>query len=110
MMRRHTEAAESAARDSHATGTFVGRRYGAAFLGYAAMLWLSRASGPSSARTAILGGGALVAAMVTVLSLAGVITSTIGPGGWITVVIEALLTAGFLYCLRLDLTHAKARS
>lgn len=96
--------------DTDTVGVFVGRRYAATLLGYAVMLWLGRTSGPSPARTAILGGGLVVAAVMTVLSVAGTITGTIGPGGWITVVIEALLAAGFLYYLRADLTHARAGS
>jgi len=43
-------------------------------------------------------------------SVAVVFTGTIGPGLWITVVIEALLTAGFGYYFRVDLTQAKAGS
>ena len=44
------------------------------------------------------------------LSIAGVMTGTIGPGGWITVGIEALLAVGFLYYRGADLTHANAGS
>jgi hypothetical protein len=75
----------------------VGRRYGGLLFGYAAILWLARAAGASSARAAILGGGALVTALVTFLSLVGVLTGTIGAGAWGAVVIEAILTGGFLY-------------
>jgi hypothetical protein len=32
------------------TGVYVSRRYGGLLFGYAAILWLGRASGPSSAR------------------------------------------------------------
>jgi len=80
-------------------GLFMGRRYGTVLLGYAVMLALGRASGPSIARTAILGGGAFVTGLVTLVSLWGVVTSTVGPGAWITVVVEALLAGGFLYFL-----------
>lgn len=80
-----------------ATGEYVGRRYGGVVLGYAAILWLARAAGPSPARTAILGGGALVTGLVTALSAGGVLSGTVGPGAWGAVAIEALLTAGFVY-------------
>ena len=80
-------------------GVFMGRRYGTVLLGYAVILGLGRASGPSIARTAILAGGAFVAGLVTLVSLWGVLTSTVGPGAWVTVVIEALLAGGFLYFL-----------
>jgi hypothetical protein len=93
-----------------ATGVYVARRYGALLFGYAAILWLGRASGPSSARAAILGGGALVTALVTLLSFAGVVTGTIGPGAWGAVVIEAVLTAGFVYYFVTGRTQTQAKA
>jgi hypothetical protein len=82
---------------SDATGLYVGRRYGAILFGYAAILWLGRGAGPSPARAAILGGGALVSALIALVSLAGVVTATIGPGAWGAVVVEGLLAGGFTY-------------
>ena len=82
---------------SDPTGVYMGRRYGGLLFGYAAILWLARAAGASAARAAILGGGTVVTALVTLLSLLGVLTGTIGPGAWGAVVIEAVLTGGFLY-------------
>jgi hypothetical protein len=82
---------------SDATGIYVGRRYGGLLFGYAAILWLSRSAAPSAARRAILGGGAFVAGLLTLLSLMGVVGGGIGPGAWAAVVIEALITAGFVY-------------
>jgi hypothetical protein len=58
---------------------------------------LGRSSGPSVARTAILVGGAFVTGLVTLMSIGGIITDTVGPGAWVTVAIEALLTGGFFY-------------
>jgi uncharacterized membrane protein len=60
-------------------------------------------------RAAILGGGAFVTALVALVSLAGVLAGTIGPGAWAAVVIEALLAGGFLYYFRAERTQAKAR-
>jgi hypothetical protein len=80
-------------------GLFMGRRYGTMLLGYAVILGLSRAAGPSAARTAILVGGAIVTGSITLVSLGGILSETIGPGAWITVVVEALLAGGFLYFL-----------
>jgi hypothetical protein len=80
-------------------GLFMGRRYGTMLLGYAVILALGRASGPSAARTAILAGGAFVAGLITLVSLAGILGGTVGSGAWITVALEALLTGGFLYFL-----------
>jgi hypothetical protein len=82
---------------SDATGIYVGRRYGSLLFGYAAILWLSRSAGSSAGRTAILGGGAFVTTLVTLLSLWGVVTGTIGPGAWGAVIIAAALAWGFLY-------------
>jgi len=80
-----------------AVAVYLGRRYGGLLFGYAAILWLSRASEPSSARSAILAGGAFVTALMTGLSFLGVLTGVIGPAAWSAVVIEALLTVGFAY-------------
>jgi len=80
-------------------GLFVGRRYGTMLLGYAVILGLSRAAGPSVARTAILVGGAFVTGFITLVSVGGIFSGTIGSGAWITVVVEALLAGGFLYFL-----------
>lgn len=94
---------------SDAAGVYIGRRYGSLLFGYAAILWLGRAAGPSAARMAILGGGALVTALVAVVSLAGVLTGTIGPGAWAAVVIEALLAGGFLYYFLAERGQAQAK-
>jgi hypothetical protein len=92
------------------TGAYVGRRYGGVLFGYAAILWLGRAAGPSAARAAILGGGAFVTALVALLSLAGVVTGTIGPGAWGAVVIEALLAGGFLYYFVAERRQAQGKA
>jgi len=78
-----------------AVGVFVGRRYGTMLLGYAMILGLARSSGPSPARTAILAGGAFVTGLVTLVSVGGILTSTVGSGAWISVAVEGLLAAGF---------------
>ena len=80
-------------------GLFMGRRYGTMLLGYAVILGLSRAAGPSAARTAILVGGAIVTGSITLVSVGGILNGTIGPGAWITAGVEALLAGGFLYFL-----------
>jgi hypothetical protein len=76
---------------------YMSRRYGGLFFGYAATLWLARASEPSRARTAILTGGAVVTTVMAVVSLVGVMTGVVGPVVWSAVVIEALLAGGFVY-------------
>jgi hypothetical protein len=91
---------------SDATGVYMGRRYGGLLFGYAAILWLCRSAGPSAGRTAVLGGGAFVTALVALLSLWGVVSGTIGPGAWGAVVIEAALAGGFLHYLQAERTQA----
>ena len=76
---------------------YMGRRYGGLFFGYAAILWLARATGPSPARAAILAGGAIVTGVMAIVSLVGVLTGVVGPAVWSAVGIEALLAAAFAY-------------
>lgn len=76
---------------------YMARRYGALFVGYAAILWLSRSSPPSPARRAILVGGVGVTVVIGVVSLLGAVTGVVGPAVWVAVLIEALLACGFVY-------------
>ena len=76
---------------------YMARRYGGLFFGYSVILWLGRASGPSTARTAILAGGGIVTTVMAVVSLVGVLTGVVGPAVWGVVAIEVLLAAGFVY-------------
>lgn len=76
---------------------YLARRYGGLLFGYAAILWLSRASASSPARTAILAGGVVVTVIMTVVSLLGALTGVVGSMIWSAVAIEALLAASFVY-------------
>ncbi len=78
-------------------GLYMGRRYGSMLLGYAVVLALSRAAGPSVARTAVLVGGAFVTGLITLVSVWGILGGTVGAGAWLTVAVEALLACGFGY-------------
>ncbi len=49
-------------------------------------------------------------ALVTLLSLGGVLTGTIGPGAWGAVVIEAVLAGGFLYYFLAERRQAQAQA
>jgi hypothetical protein len=86
-----------------AIAVYMARRYGALFFGYAATLWLGRASALSPALKAILGGGVVVSVLICIVSLVGVFTGVVGPAVWGAGVVEALLAAGFIYC------YARAR-
>jgi hypothetical protein len=77
---------------------YMARRYGALFVGYAAILWLGRTSPPSPARTAILVGGIAVAAVIGVVSVLGAVTGVVGPAIWGALLIEAVLACGFVSC------------
>jgi len=89
-------------------GIFLARRYGAVLLGLGAILWYGRASGPSPARSAILGGAAFGAAAIAAVSLAGAVTVTVGKGVWLSFVIEAVLAPAFLYFLLTSPSEASA--
>ena len=95
-----------------AVGLFMGRRYGTMVLGYAVILGLSRAAGPSVARTAILVGGAFVTGLISLVSVGGILSGIVGSGAWIIAVVEALLAGGFLYFLVVGRTapQSEARS
>jgi hypothetical protein len=77
---------------------YMGRRYGGLFFGYALILWLARGAESSTARRAVIAGGALVTLVMAALSLFGILTSVAGPGAWAAALIEVLLAAGFLWC------------
>lgn len=76
---------------------YMTRRHGGLLFGYTVILWLSRASAPSPARTAILAGGVVVTVIMTVVSLAGALSGIVGSMIWSAVAIETLLAAGFVY-------------
>ncbi|MEJ2083645.1 MAG: hypothetical protein P8Y94_16125 [Acidobacteriota bacterium] len=67
----------------------------------------SRNAATSTARTAILSGGAVVTTVLTVVSLLGAISGVVSPAIWSTVVVEAVLATAFGYFL---LTSRKPRS
>lgn len=76
---------------------YMSRRYAGMFLGYSAILWLSRSAPSSPTVTAITIGGFVASGVMAVLSFIGVVTGTIGPAAWGAVVIEGLLACGFGY-------------
>jgi hypothetical protein len=74
---------------------YVARRYGALFIGYAVLLWLARSAEPGRSTTAILAGGAVVTAVIGIISLLGALTGIVGPLIWSAVVIEITLAVAF---------------
>jgi hypothetical protein len=78
---------------------YMARRYGGLFFGYATILWRSRNAATSTARTAILSGGAVVTTVLTVVSLLGAISGVVNPAIWSAVVVEAVLATAFGYFL-----------
>jgi hypothetical protein len=77
-------------------GLFMGRCYGVMLPGYGVILGLGRGAAPSTARTAILAGGAFATGLITLISLGSMLARTVSAGEWITVAVEALLAVGFL--------------
>jgi hypothetical protein len=78
---------------------YMSRRYATLFFGYALILWLARESPPSHTRRAVVAGEFVVTGLMAVLSLSGVLTSTINATGLFACGIEALLATGFGYFL-----------
>ncbi len=83
--------------EANGLAVYMGRRYGGLFFGYAVILWLSRTSEFSVARTAILAGSAIVTVVMALVILVGVATGVVGPAVWGVVGIEVLLAGGFVY-------------
>jgi hypothetical protein len=73
----------------------VGRRLGAAYVGIALMLALGRDAGPTELRQAACIGLLVVLAALAVLGLRELKAGRAGRGILVSVVIEALLAAGF---------------
>ena len=83
---------------SDPVGLYMSRRYGAMFIGYAVTFWLARDANKNSVMSAILCGGAVVASLMTAITLFGVVGGTIlGPAAWAVVAVEGGLAVGFLY-------------
>lgn len=80
-------------------GVYTTRFVEAAYLGFAAVVWLAKDVGPSQARRAIMVGFLIMNAVTFVVSLSGVL---FGPANWpsiTTVLLTLLLAAGFTYFL-----------
>ena len=88
-------------------GVYVARRYGGLVYGYAVILWLCRSGEPSIGRAAILGGSAFVTGLMAMISLWGVVSDTIGSKGWVAVVLEAGLAAGFIHYFNSERSQIK---
>ncbi len=76
---------------------YIARRYGSQFFGYAVILWMSRATESSAARSAILAGGAVVTSVIAIVSVVGIMIGVVGFSIWSAALIEVLLAVGFLY-------------
>ncbi|HEY0592853.1 MAG TPA: hypothetical protein VGF40_13865 [Thermoanaerobaculia bacterium] len=83
--------------EENAAAVYMGRRYAGLLLGYAVLLWVARATPPSEARDAILVGGIAVTLIIGALSAYGALTGIAGPMMWLSVAIEVLLAAGFIW-------------
>lgn len=78
-----------------AMAVYMGRRYGAMFVGYTVLLWLARETAMSPAGRTIAVAGTAVATAMTALSVWGALSGVAGPTIWGAVAIEAVLAACF---------------
>ncbi len=93
-----------------AAGIMMGRRYGIVFIGLGVLLWLSRNAPRSAALTAVLGGASTAVAGLAVITLLGLLNGTLGPTAWASFAVEAILSVGFLYFLRMSLADSGGSS
>ena len=83
-------------------GALQTRLLGAAYLGYAAIVWFGKDVRDSSAQRAIALGSVVSYALSLVLTIAGVV---VGPGGtqaWLLVVLQAIFTTAWGYFAFID--------
>ena len=82
--------------DATPEAAFMGRRLGAAFLGFAVIFWLSRNLPASEARRAIALGISTALCVVACFGLYEFLRGFAGPGIFLAIAVEVLLAAGLL--------------
>ncbi|MDP1647466.1 MAG: hypothetical protein Q8M01_04600 [Rubrivivax sp.] len=75
------------------------RYFGATLASFGVFAWLLRNTNDVSAQRGALLAGAVVNALGVAVSLWGLFDKVLGPLGWSSVVIYAVLLLGSLYCL-----------
>jgi hypothetical protein len=80
-----------------ANAVIMSRIAGAAFIGLAIVFWFAREGGPSPAQKGVLYGGCAANLLALLGALWVVIGGQVSAGGWLIVVVHAVLAAGFAY-------------
>jgi hypothetical protein len=78
------------------------RLLGAAYLGYAAIVWFARDVRDAAAQRAIALGNVLSWALSLVVTMAGIATGLAGPQTWLLVVVAVVFTAAWGYFAIID--------
>jgi len=81
---------------SSAPAELIARTYGGALLGVAVMLWMMRKTELSVARTAVVWGLIVQHAISAIVLALGITGGVLNGMGWIAVVLDVLLTVGFV--------------
>jgi hypothetical protein len=75
--------------------SLLSRYFGAALLGVGAMAWLARNAANSDALLAFMRGGLVIAVVGLIVSLHAMTVGLMNTLGWVSVIIQALLSLGF---------------
>ncbi len=83
-------------------GIWQTRLLGAAYLGYAAIVWFGKDVRDNAAQRAIALGNVLSYALSLVLTMAGVVVGAAGTQAWLLVVLQAIFTTAWGYFAFID--------
>jgi hypothetical protein len=79
--------------------SMMGRFFGSALIAVAIIVFMARDLGASPALTGVLWGGLVLSVIDALLTLWGTAAGVFDALGWVTVIIDVLLAAGFAYLL-----------
>ena len=85
------------------------RLLGAAYIGYAVIVWLCRDIRDVAAQRAIAVGNVVSWALSLIVGVAGVVAGLAGTQAWALLVLELAFTAGWAYFAIIDRAEASAR-
>lgn len=85
--------------EANTLGLLVGRRLGAAYLGISLLMFLGRSAPPSELRSAVCIAMFVAVTLVALLGLFELKAHRVGKGILVSVVVEAILAAGFAWVL-----------
>jgi hypothetical protein len=79
--------------------SMMGRFFGSALIAVAIIVFMARDLGASPALTGVLWGGLVLSVIDALLTLWSTSTGLLNALGWVTVIVDVLLAAGFAYLL-----------